>query len=96
MLPQLAAYVPQTDKHFPVLSVQESLSSRTPVALRRWLRSVGRICCRTARRADEAAVRKTEALNKNYPDVIIEQLGVKICRDMEIGDAWQRDLYVVA
>eukprot|EP00644_Phytophthora_capsici_P015914 jgi/Phyca11/10414/fgenesh1_pm.PHYCAscaffold_49_\ len=90
-LPQLAAYVPQTDKHFPALSVQETLEFAhaccpEEVASKRGkeLLSNGTV------EQNAAAIRTAEALYQNYPDVIVEQLGLQTCRDTVIGNALKR------
>ncbi|GMF47810.1 unnamed protein product [Phytophthora fragariaefolia] len=90
-LPQLAAYVPQTDKHFPALSVQETLEFAhaccpEEVASRRGKEMLSH---GTAEQ-NEAAIRTAESLYKNYPDVIVEQLGLQTCRETVIGNALKR------
>ncbi|GMF48964.1 unnamed protein product [Phytophthora fragariaefolia] len=39
---------------------------------------------------NEAAIRTAESLYKNYPDVIVEQLGLQTCRETVIGNALKR------
>uniref|UniRef100_H3GXR5 ABC transporter domain-containing protein n=1 Tax=Phytophthora ramorum TaxID=164328 RepID=H3GXR5_PHYRM len=90
-LPQLAAYVPQTDKHFPALSVQETLEfahacCTEEVASRR---GKGLLSHGTPEQ-NETALRTAESLYKNYPDVVVEQLGLQTCRDTVIGNALKR------
>ncbi|RLN64814.1 hypothetical protein BBJ28_00021953, partial [Nothophytophthora sp. Chile5] len=90
-LPQLAAYVPQSDKHFPSLSVQETLEFAhtccvEEVASRR---AKGLLSHGTTEQ-NEAALRTARALYEHYPDVVVEQLGLQTCRDTNIGNALRR------
>jgi ABC-type multidrug transport system ATPase subunit/ABC-type multidrug transport system permease subunit len=90
-LPQLAAYVPQSDKHFPSLSVQETLEfahacCTEEVASKRGKQALSK----GTPEQNEAALRTAESIYKNYPDVIIEQLGLQMCRDTAIGNSMTR------
>ncbi|OWZ08658.1 ABC transporter, partial [Phytophthora megakarya] len=90
-LPQLAAYVPQSDKHFPSLSVQETLDfahafCEEEVASKHG----GSMLSHGTPEQNEAAVLTAEALYKHYPDVIVEQLGLQTCRNTVIGNSMTR------
>ncbi|KAJ8525855.1 hypothetical protein ON010_g15266 [Phytophthora cinnamomi] len=90
-LPQLAAYVPQTDKHFPSLSVQETLEFAHACCPEEVMSRRGReMLSHGTPEQNEAALRTAESLYKNYPDVIVEQLGLQTCRDTVIGNALKR------
>ncbi|KAI9907974.1 hypothetical protein PsorP6_016652 [Peronosclerospora sorghi] len=90
-LPQFAAYVPQIDMHFPALSVQETLEfahkccmDDVASQLRKDLLSHG-----TPEQID-MALRTVHALDKQYPDLILTQLGLHMCRNTMIGNAMAR------
>ncbi|KAE9336291.1 ABC transporter G family member 41 [Phytophthora rubi] len=76
-LPQLAAYVPQTDQHFPSLTVQETLK-------------FAHACCGESTSSPEQNEREFREICEIYPNLIIEQLGLKTCRDTKIGNDWSR------
>jgi len=90
-LPQLVAYVPQTDKHFPALSVQETLEFAHACCTEEVASTRGKkALSKGTPEQNEAALRTAESLFKNYPDVIVEQLGLQTCRDTVIGNALKR------
>ncbi|KAK1936672.1 Pleiotropic drug resistance protein 3 [Phytophthora citrophthora] len=90
-LPQLAAYVPQTDKHFPALSVQETLEFAHACCPEEVASKRGKdLLSNGTAEQNAAAIRTAEALYQNYPDVIVEQLGLQTCRDTVIGNALKR------
>ncbi|KAG7376667.1 hypothetical protein PHYPSEUDO_012937 [Phytophthora pseudosyringae] len=90
-LPQLAAYVPQIDNHFPSLSVQETLEFAHACCEEEAASKHGkRALSNGTSEENEAALRTAEALNKNFPDVIVEQLGLQMCRDTAIGNSMTR------
>ncbi|POM65555.1 Pleiotropic drug resistance protein ABC Superfamily [Phytophthora palmivora] len=91
-LPQLAAYVPQTDKHFPALSVQETLEFAHACCAEVASQRGKQILSNGSAEENEAALRTAEALYKYYPDVIVEQLGLQTCRDTIIGNALKRGI----
>ncbi|ETK90757.1 hypothetical protein L915_05525 [Phytophthora nicotianae] len=90
-LPQLAAYVLQSDKHFPALTVQETLEFAHACCPEEVASKRGRdLLSHGTPEQNETALRTAEALYKNYPDVIVEQLGLQNCRDTVIGNALKR------
>ncbi|KAG6622615.1 pleiotropic drug resistance protein ABC superfamily [Phytophthora cinnamomi] len=90
-LPQLAAYVSQTDKHFPTLSVQETLEFAHACCPEEVMSQRGmEMLSHGTPEQNEAALRTAESLYKNYPDVIVEQLGLQTCRDTMIGNSMTR------
>ncbi|POM64613.1 LOW QUALITY PROTEIN: ATP-binding cassette (ABC) Superfamily [Phytophthora palmivora] len=88
-LPQLVAYVPQTDEHFPLLSVQETLlfahafsagdqsdgTQHTPML-------VGQ----DAGHHNREVLKSALDMIKNYPEDIKEQLGLQNCWNTVVGD----------
>ncbi|RLN26288.1 hypothetical protein BBO99_00006616 [Phytophthora kernoviae] len=89
-LPQLVSYVTQRDKHYPALTVKETLEfahaccgGGFPERDAQYL-SVG-----TAEE-NEAALEAARAMFKHYPDIIIQQLGLDNCQNTVVGDAMTR------
>ncbi|GAB9476807.1 Atp-binding protein, partial [Globisporangium polare] len=89
-LPQFVSYVTQRDKHFPTLSVKETLE-------------FAHACCggELSQRAEShftngtaeenlVALDAARALFKHYPDIVIQQLGLDNCQDTIVGDAMLR------
>eukprot|EP00644_Phytophthora_capsici_P006573 jgi/Phyca11/47156/gw1.36.263.1 len=64
-LPQLVSYVPQRDKHYPALTVKETLEFAHSTF-------------------------GDQILSENYPDVVIQQLGLDNCQNTIVGDAMLR------
>lgn len=92
-LPQFVAYVPQQDKHLATLTVKETLE-------------FAHACCGGEKLADRdeahftngseeqiaAAVQVNRALNKHYPDVVIQQLGLENCQNTIVGSSMLRGI----
>ncbi|KAF1329408.1 Atp-binding protein, partial [Globisporangium splendens] len=89
-LPQFVSYVTQRDKHFPTLTVKETLE-------------FAHACCggELSERAEshlangtpeenKIAIEAARALYKHYPDIVIQQLGLDNCQDTIVGDAMLR------
>eukprot|EP00644_Phytophthora_capsici_P012747 jgi/Phyca11/21930/fgenesh1_pg.PHYCAscaffold_232_\ len=90
-LPQLSAYVPQTDTHFPSLSVQETLEFAHACCTEEFASTRGKeLLSNGTPEQNQEALRMVEALYKHYPDVVIEQLGLETCRNTVIGNALKR------
>ncbi|KAL3669611.1 hypothetical protein V7S43_004996 [Phytophthora oleae] len=90
-LPQLSAYVPQTDTHFPSLSVQETLEFAHACCTEELASKNGKdLLTNGTPEQNQEALRMVEALYKHYPDVVIEQLGLETCRNTVIGNALKR------
>ncbi|OWZ08834.1 ABC transporter [Phytophthora megakarya] len=88
-LPQLAVYVPQNDEHFPLLSVQETLTfahafnagGKNDVA------QYGDIVRgQDVDHHSQQALKSTVEMFENSPDVIKEQLGLQNCWNTVVGD----------
>ncbi|KAG7389065.1 hypothetical protein PHYPSEUDO_011334 [Phytophthora pseudosyringae] len=88
-LPQLAAYVPQNDDHFPLLSVQETLSfahafsagSGNDVA-----QHTATLLGQSAGHDSQKALKRAIDMFENYPEVIKQQLGLHNCWNTVVGD----------
>ncbi|POM57540.1 ABC Superfamily, partial [Phytophthora palmivora] len=89
-LPQFLSYVNQRDKHYPSLTVKETLE-------------FAHACCGGGLPArDEqhftngtpeenfAALEAARAMFKHYPDIVIQQLGLDNCQNTIVGDAMTR------
>ncbi|OWZ19440.1 ABC transporter [Phytophthora megakarya] len=89
-LPQFVSYVTQRDKHYPLLTVKETLE-------------FAHTCCGggLSKRAEEhfingtpeeniAALEAARAMFKHYPDIVIQQLGLDNCQNTIVGDAMTR------
>ncbi|KAG7379925.1 hypothetical protein PHYBOEH_011707 [Phytophthora boehmeriae] len=89
-LPQFVSYVTQRDKHYPALTVKETLE-------------FAHACCgggfseRDAQHftvgtpeENKAALDAARAMFKHYPEIVIQQLGLDNCQDTVVGDAMTR------
>ncbi|TDH71988.1 hypothetical protein CCR75_009450 [Bremia lactucae] len=89
-LPQFVSYVTQKDKHYPSLTVKETLE-------------FAHACCggglpeREAQHfsngtseENQAALDAARAMYKHYPDIVIQQLGLDNCQNTVVGDAMTR------
>ncbi|RLN26531.1 hypothetical protein BBI17_009602, partial [Phytophthora kernoviae] len=89
-LPQFVSYVTQRDKHYPALTVKETLE-------------FAHACCgggfseRDAQHftvgtpeENKAALEAAQAMYKHYPDIVIQQLGLDNCQNTVVGDAMTR------
>ncbi|KAG7386626.1 hypothetical protein PHYPSEUDO_015410 [Phytophthora pseudosyringae] len=90
-LPQLAAYVPQRDKHFAAFSVKETLEfAHTCCPEELVFRNGEGLLSQGAPDENEAARQTVAALNEHYAAVIMEQLGLQNCRETALGDELRR------
>ncbi|KAK1936676.1 ABC transporter G family member 29 [Phytophthora citrophthora] len=90
-LPQLSAYVPQTETHFPSLSVQETLEFAHACCTEEFASNRGKdLLSNGTPEQNQEALRMVGALYKHYPDVVIKQLGLETCRNTVIGNALKR------
>ncbi|RLN61611.1 hypothetical protein BBJ29_007857 [Phytophthora kernoviae] len=88
-LPQFVSYVTQTDKHFPMLSVRETLKFAHTF-------SGGGLSdqhfCHGTPEENQAAIEAVRAMHANYPDIVTQQLGLQICQDTIVGDSMLRGI----
>ncbi|POM81575.1 ABC Superfamily [Phytophthora palmivora] len=89
-LPQFVSYVNQRDKHYPSLTVKETLE-------------FAHACCggglpvrdeqhftKGTPEENVAALEAARAMFKYYPDIVIQQLGLDNCQNTIVGDAMTR------
>ncbi|CAI5729553.1 unnamed protein product [Hyaloperonospora brassicae] len=89
-LPQFVSYVTQRDKHYPSLTVKETLE-------------FAHACCggglserdeqhliNGSPEENKAALEAARAMCKHYPDIVIQQLGLDNCQNTIVGDAMIR------
>ena len=89
-LPQFVSYVTQRDKHYPLLTVKETLE-------------FAHACCggglskrdedhliNGSPEENKAALEAARAMYKHYPDIVIQQLGLDNCQNTIVGDAMIR------
>ncbi|CAK4472631.1 unnamed protein product, partial [Aphanomyces euteiches] len=89
-IPQFVSYVNQRDYHFPMMTVQETMEfahqacgGKVP---QRVLDSLNSGTPEEIEQAKEII----EALYQVYPDIIVRQMGLTICKDTIVGDAMER------
>ncbi|KAG7399681.1 hypothetical protein PHYBOEH_008188 [Phytophthora boehmeriae] len=88
-LPQLAAYVPQNDQHFALLSVKETLSfahafstsSEKDLAER-----ADTLLGHNSNPEDHQTLKSAFAMLAHYPQVMMTQLGLQNCWNTLVGD----------
>ncbi|EGZ08354.1 pleiotropic drug resistance protein ABC superfamily [Phytophthora sojae] len=91
-LPQLVSYVPQRDKHYPELTVKETLEFAHAAC-----GGGGELSERDASHLvngtpeeNAEALKAARAMAKHHPDVVIQQLGLDNCQHTVVGDAMLR------
>ncbi|KAK1942670.1 ABC transporter G family member 35 [Phytophthora citrophthora] len=89
-LPQLVSYVPQRDKHYPELTVKETLEfAHAACGGELSERAASHLVSGTPDENAEA-LKAAQALTKFHPDVVIQQLGLENCQNTIVGDAMLR------
>ncbi|GAB9464973.1 Atp-binding protein [Globisporangium polare] len=89
-LPQFVAYVNQRDKHFPTLTVKETLEFAHAFCGGELSRRGEQLLNSGTPEENLAALEVAKAMFAHYPEVIIEQLGLQNCQDTIVGDAMLR------
>ncbi|RLN64684.1 hypothetical protein BBJ29_009861, partial [Phytophthora kernoviae] len=89
-LPQLAAYVPQHDKHFAAFSVKETLEFAHRCCPEELVFRCDELLTHGSPEEYKTAKKTAQALSKHYPQVITEQLGLQNCRDTVLGNELRR------
>ncbi|CAI5714025.1 unnamed protein product [Hyaloperonospora brassicae] len=90
LLPQLVSYVPQRDKHYPELTVKETLEfAHAACGGKLSERDASQLVNGTAAENAEA-LEAARAMAKHYPNVVIQQLGLENCQHTIVGDAMIR------
>ncbi|KAL3670757.1 hypothetical protein V7S43_003945 [Phytophthora oleae] len=89
-LPQFVAYVNQRDKHYPVLTVKETLQYAHQFCGAELSEHGKKMLSQGTPEENAEALRAANAMFAHYPDVIIQQLGLQNCQDTIVGDAMTR------
>ncbi|OWZ22999.1 ABC transporter [Phytophthora megakarya] len=89
-LPQLVSYVPQRDKHYPELTVKETLDFAHAASGGEFSERDARHLVKGTPEENAEALKAAEAMVKHYPDVVIQQLGLDNCQNTIVGDAMHR------
>lgn len=92
VLPQFIAYVGQRDKHFPVLTVKETLTFARTFTGAELLRRGEELLSQATPEANAEALAAVKSMFEHYPDLVIRQLGLKICENTVVGDAMLRGI----
>ncbi|KAE9292759.1 hypothetical protein PR003_g24681 [Phytophthora rubi] len=91
-LPQFAAYVNQRDKHFPTLTVKETLQFAHTFCGGEIARRGEELLSNGSQRENLEALELASAVFRNSPEIVLQQLGLKICQDTIVGDAMMRGI----
>ncbi|KAG6617457.1 pleiotropic drug resistance protein ABC superfamily [Phytophthora cinnamomi] len=91
-LPQFVAYVTQRDKHFAVLTVRETLEFAHKFCGEELIRRGEELLTHGTDEENAQALEAARELFDNYPDIVIQQLGLQDCQDTIVGDALVRGI----
>eukprot|EP00644_Phytophthora_capsici_P006567 jgi/Phyca11/18396/fgenesh1_pg.PHYCAscaffold_36_\ len=89
-LPQLVSYVPQRDKHYPELTVKETLEFAHAACGGELSERAASHLVNGTPDENAEALKAAQALAKFHPDVVIQQLGLDNCQNTIVGDAMLR------
>ncbi|KAG3050742.1 ABC transporter G family member 31, partial [Phytophthora cactorum] len=89
-LPQFVAYVTQRDKHFPTLTVKETLEYAHRFCGGEISKRAEEKLSKGTPQENRAALEAAQALFAHYPDVVIQQLGLENCQDTIVGNGMMR------
>ncbi|RLN47005.1 hypothetical protein BBJ29_010094, partial [Phytophthora kernoviae] len=89
-LPQLVSYVDQHDKHFPTLTVKETLEFANACTGGKLSKQEEEMYVHGTPEENQAALDVLRATYKHYPDVVIQQLGLENCQNIILGNAMLR------
>ncbi|KAI9916521.1 hypothetical protein PsorP6_016794 [Peronosclerospora sorghi] len=89
-LPQFVTYVPQRDKHFPTLTVKETLEYAYRFCGRNKSVVVKDKLSNGIPEENKIALETSEALFAHNPEIVIGQLGLENYQDTIVGDAMLR------
>ncbi|EGZ25831.1 pleiotropic drug resistance protein ABC superfamily [Phytophthora sojae] len=85
VLPQFSAYVTQFDKHFPTLTVRETLEFAYAVCGGGMSKHKAEMLSHGTPEQNAKALEAARQYFENFPDLVIEQLGLQICQDTILG-----------
>ncbi|KAG7388128.1 hypothetical protein PHYPSEUDO_013088 [Phytophthora pseudosyringae] len=91
-LPQFVAYVNQRDKHFPMLTVKETLAFAHKFCGSGLPKRDEGLLTHGSPQENEEALEAAKALYAHYPSVVLQQLGLTNCQDTIVGDAMTRGI----
>ncbi|RLN93334.1 hypothetical protein BBJ28_00002123 [Nothophytophthora sp. Chile5] len=89
-LPQFAAYVTQFDKHFPSLTVGETLEFAHEFCGGGLSKHGEKMLTRGTPEENAEALEAAQAYFQHFPELVIEQLGLQNCQDTILGNAMRR------
>uniref|UniRef100_H3H5U7 ABC transporter domain-containing protein n=1 Tax=Phytophthora ramorum TaxID=164328 RepID=H3H5U7_PHYRM len=89
-LPQFVSYVTQRDKHYPSLSVKETLEFAHACCGGGFSERDAQHFAGGTPEENKAALDAATAMFKHYPDIVIQQLGLDNCQNTIVGDAMTR------
>ncbi|GMF32375.1 unnamed protein product [Phytophthora fragariaefolia] len=91
-LPQFVSYVNQRDKHFPTLTVKETLEFAHKFCGGEFMRRGEELFSKGSEKENLEALEATKAYFSHYPEIVIKQLGLQNCQDTIVGDAMLRGI----
>uniref|UniRef100_H3GNG1 ABC transporter domain-containing protein n=1 Tax=Phytophthora ramorum TaxID=164328 RepID=H3GNG1_PHYRM len=91
-LPQFVSYVNQRDKHFPTLTVKETLEFAHTFCGGELLRRGEELLSKGSEKENLEALEATKAHFSHYPEIVVQQLGLQHCQDTIVGDAMLRGI----
>uniref|UniRef100_A0AAV1U8R7 ABC transporter domain-containing protein n=1 Tax=Peronospora matthiolae TaxID=2874970 RepID=A0AAV1U8R7_9STRA len=89
-LPQFVSYVAQRDKHYPLLTVKETLEFAHACCGGGLSKRDEQHLINGSPEENKAALDAARAMFKHYPDIVIQQLGLENCQNTIVGDAMTR------
>ncbi|KAG2502745.1 hypothetical protein JM18_009343, partial [Phytophthora kernoviae] len=89
-LPQFSGYVTQYDKHFPTLTVRETLEFAYAVCGGGMPKHQEYMLSHGTPEQNAEAIEVAKNYFEKFPDLVIEQLGLQICQDTILGNAMLR------
>ncbi|OWZ19517.1 Pleiotropic drug resistance protein transporter [Phytophthora megakarya] len=89
-LPQIVSYVNQRDKHYPLLTVKETLKFAKEVGGAEFLREAEEKHSNDHQQGNTDALDAVRAISSHYPDIIVQQFGLQNCQDTIVGDTMTR------
>jgi len=89
-LPQFISYVTQRDKHYPLLTVKETLEFAHACCGGGLSKRDEQHFTNGTPEENKAALDAARAMFKHYPDIVIQQLGLDNCQNTIVGDAMTR------
>ncbi|POM58779.1 Pleiotropic drug resistance protein ABC Superfamily [Phytophthora palmivora] len=89
-LPQFVSYVDQHDKHFPTLTVKETLEFANACTGANLSKREEKLYSHGTDAQNQAAVDVLRTTYQHYPNIMIQQLGLENCQNNIMGNAMVR------